>query len=551
MKWKAGVAVIALAGLVLTGCAPKTDTGPKTELTKGTSDINPHPVEDIKDGGDFRLPLQSFPKQWNFYEIDGSIADAAMVESTAMPSVFHFDSNGEEHLNKDYVTRAELVSEDPEIVEYTIRDEAGWSDGTPITWKDFEAVWKANNGTNPAFQAGDTTGYRDVASVTRGATDKDVVVKFGKTFGEWHRLFIRLYPAAWIDTPEKFNTGWIGKIPVSAGPFTLSTDSLNPTAQTVTVARNDNWWGARAKLDTVTFRALDGNADIDAYLNNELDLVPAGATDRYGRVKDAPDTDFRKAASPAYGHLTFGSRGVFKDAATRVAVSRAVDRATIEKTMFGDLPVKVDLLNNHLFLNTDAEYADNAGDVSYDVEAAKKGLDDAGWVQVGDHRERNGEKFEATIVFTAGATMWQQTTEILQKQFEEIGLKLTVNTVPASSFFKDAIEPGNFDLTLFLWSGTGYLADGVSIFQEGKSTQNYGKVSTPEITAKLNEAMNTLDPKKRDALANEADKLIWAQGHSLPFAQSPRVNAVHSGLANIGANAANGDVDWTIVGWLK
>lgn len=550
-RTRAGVVGVAIVALLVAGCAPTSTTTKKQTVDATASDINPHPVADLREGGDLRLPLQSFPPQWNGYHLDGALADVSQVENTALPAVFRFDAAGQRILDTDYVTKAELASQEPETVRYTLNDKAVWSDGTPLSWKDFDAIWKANNGTNPEYQAADTTGYRDIASVTRGVTDRDVVVTFATHFGEWQKLFNTLYPAQWIDTPEKFNTGWLGKVPASAGPFRLSTESFDTVRQTVTVTRDDRWWGTRPVLDTVTFRALEGNADLDAYLNNELDIAPAATTARYNRVKDAPDADIRTSSSSSFSHLTFGSRGVFKDAATRVAVSQAIDRTAIVKTLFDGLPITVDTLGNHLLLATDTGYEDHSGELSFDVAAANAGLDAAGWVRHGNVRERAGKKLEASITFAAGATWAQQTAEILQQQLAAIGLTLKIAVVPAETFFKETVTPGNFDIAAFLWAGTGYVTDALSIYQEGDNTQNYGKISTPHITATLNQAAQALDETERTRLINEADKAIWAEGHSLPLAQSPRLNVVRHGLANLGASPGLAQVDWTIVGWVK
>ncbi len=51
-------------------------------------------------------------------------------------------------------------------------------------------------------------------------------------------------------------------------------------------------------------------------------------------------------------------------------------------------------------------------------------------------------------------------------------------------------------------------------------------------------------------LANEVDKLIWAEGFSLPLTQSPGNVAVRSTLANFGAFGL-ADVDYTTIGFMK
>jgi peptide/nickel transport system substrate-binding protein len=50
-------------------------------------------------------------------------------------------------------------------------------------------------------------------------------------------------------------------------------------------------------------------------------------------------------------------------------------------------------------------------------------------------------------------------------------------------------------------------------------------------------------------LANQADQMIWQEGHSLPLFQSPGDVAVRSDLANYGASGL-ADVDYTAIGFI-
>ena len=79
---------------------------------------------------------------------------------------------------------------------------------------------------------------------------------------------------------------------------------------------------------------------------------------------------------------------------------------------------------------------------------------------------------------------------------------------------------------------------------------NFGKIGSPEIDAKIEQTLEELDPDKASALANELDKLLWAEGFSLPLTQSPGNVAVRSNLANFGA-AGLADVNYTAIGFMK
>lgn len=65
--------------------------------------------------------------------------------------------------------------------------------------------------------------------------------------------------------------------------------------------------------------------------------------------------------------------------------------------------------------------------------------------------------------------------------------------------------------------------------------QNYARVGSEELDAKLNAAAAELDPEKPIDLANEADAMIWDLVHSLTLYQRPDIIAAKPKLANYGA----------------
>ena len=106
-------------------------------------------------------------------------------------------------------------------------------------------------------------------------------------------------------------------------------------------------------------------------------------------------------------------------------------------------------------------------------------------------------------------------------------------------------------MTIFVWAGTGYQASGVSIYNQDEQGQNYGRVSSDEISSLLDEAVAEGDPDTAADLYNQADEAIWEIGHSMPIIQQPLVSAQSPTLANYGARAGASDLDWTIVGFTK
>ena len=150
-----------------------------------TSDINPRDPATLRDGGNLRLALASFPDNFNELNIDGNTADTGDVVAPTLPGAFITQADGSLKLNTDYFTGAELTGTNPQVVTYTINPKATWNDGTPITWEDLKSEVDACSGHDKRFLIASKAGFDRVKSVTRGVDDRQAVVTFAEPYAEW------------------------------------------------------------------------------------------------------------------------------------------------------------------------------------------------------------------------------------------------------------------------------------------------------------------------------------------------------------------------------
>ncbi|WP_189244999.1 ABC transporter family substrate-binding protein [Streptosporangium pseudovulgare] len=562
-KAAAGGALLAMA---LTACGGGSGDTPKAESSQAAqqqaaelpgSTINPVSYDQVADGGVVKLGLSQWQEQWNYNQVNGTNASTDDVIEPLMPLIGIADDKAEVTNNPDYVTEWKMdLGSGKQVVTYKLNEKATWSDGTPITYKDFVAQWKALNGGNKKYQVSSTEGYDRVESVEKGASDKEVVVTFSKNYPDWKGMFSPLYPASTNDTPEHFNKGWIDKIPVTAGPFKV--ESMDQTAKTATLVRDDKWWGQKAKLDKVIFRAIDQTAMIGAFANGEIDAVeiPANAAD-LKRAKEVPNVDIRKAAAPNWRHFTInGSSEQLKDKSVRQAIVLGINREAIAQSDLKDMDWPIQLLNNHVYMNTQKGYVDNSGELGkYNPEKAKQLLDAAGWKQEGEYRKKDGKELNLRFIVPADLALSKQEGELTQAMLKEVGVKVTVEPVPGDKFFDDFIIPGNFDIAPFSWLGTPFPLGGLpQIYKTPTGPDNYGsnfpRIGTPELDQVIEQAGGEMDPAKAVELGNQADKLIWDEVHTLPIYQRPDIHAAKKNLANYGS-FGYADKDWTKIGFTK
>jgi peptide/nickel transport system substrate-binding protein len=561
-----------LAALVLTTGPLACGGGARNDGTSGggegeapppasENNINAMPRDRVQDGGRLTWPISSMPVTYNYSHIDGTDADHTYSKHPLLPRFFLADAGGNPHWNPDYLASEPAVVTDPkQVITYNINPKAIWYDGTPITWEDFHWHWRALNGSNKAYQISSASGYSDIESVARGRDDREVVVTFKHKYADWQPLFYALLPASTTKSPKVFNDGWRERPLTTAGPFKFG--SVDQTAKTVTIVRNEKWWGKPAKLDSIVFRAIDMDAQIDALANGEIDLMDIGPdVNKYSRAKGIGGTEIRMAGGPNFRHITINGTGeILKDVKVRQALAMAIDRAAIARAMLGPLGIDVTTLGNHIFMRNQTGYQDNSGDVGkFNPTRAAQMLDEAGWKLDGKIRKKNGRTLEINCVIPAAVATSRQESELMQNMLGQVGVRLTINTVPSPDFFEKYITPGQFDFTVFSWLGTPFpISSSQSIYakptvEPGGALaiqQNYSRVGSDEIDRLYAEATQELDRKRATELANRIDAQIWQIVHSLTLYQRPEMWVTKTGLANHGAFGF-AEIVYEDIGWAK
>jgi len=548
------VAVLA-AALTLTACSSGDETPPPAggDATVGsTNDMNPKDPATLQEGGALRLALTAFPENFNPLNIDGNTGDIIGMLKPTMPRAFIVAADGSATVNHDYFTNVELTGTNPQVVTYTINPKAVWSDGTPITWEDIKAQVESQNTKNKEFVIAGPNGCDRVGSVTRGVDDRQAIMTFAKPYADWKGIFAgngMLLPKSVTSTPEAFNKGFLNGPAPSAGPFIIS--AIDKTAQRITLTRNPKWWGTPPRLDSITYLVLDDAARIPALQNNAIDATGLASLDELTIARNTPGIAIRRAPGLTWYHFTFnGAPGsILSDPALRKAIAKGIDRQAIANITQRGLVDNPTPLNNHIYVAGQKGYQDNSEVVAFDPEAAKRELDELGWKMNGQFREKDGRQLVIRdVLFDAQST--RQFGQIAQNNLAQIGVKLNLDAKAGTGFFSQYIIHGDFDIAQFAWGGDAFPLSGLTQIYLSTGDSNFGKIGTPEIDAKIEATLEELDADKARVLANELDKLIWAEGFSLPLTQTPGNVAVRGNLANFGA-AGLADVSYTSIGFTK
>jgi peptide/nickel transport system substrate-binding protein len=523
----------------------------------GQGDINPQPRSAIRDGGNLRIALQGFPANFNYLSVDGNEANNYSVTVGLLPSDYRSDAAGHIWVDHDYFSDIRLTGTNPQTVVWTINPKAVWSDGTPITWRDLAGQWHALSGQDPNYQIAANQGFDRVASVVEGGNDHQAVMTFTRPYSSWMSMYSPLYPAPVTATAAAFNSSIRDRMPLSAGPFKIT--DIDKVDGRLVLSRDPRWWGERAKLDTITYSVYDPSTWVAALANNEIDATeqaePITTLSQVRQVRDASDVVLRHAPDPSEMVVTFnGAAGaVLADEKLRVAVAKAVNVPAIAKVgLFGltDSPTQ---LSNHVYLLGQPGYQDNSDPLHYDQDAANHLLDALGWRRRGDWRYHDGRRLELRLAVTDEQSR-MEIAQVIQQNLADAGIKVNIQPHPATGFFTDMIVNGNFDLSIFGWSGGPFplqILDQVYAYDPGNPQSNYGHVGNSELNSLITDADAELDPQKVRQLANRIDREVYREGHSLTLFQNAGDYPVRANVANYGAFGLGVVIDFADIGFLK
>jgi peptide/nickel transport system substrate-binding protein len=554
---KVGIAALVAASLALTACggskgsSSDSNTGKKAQAKSTQNDISPMDYAQVPSGGTLRWPIDSFPPNFNINEIDGNDINIADLMYSTLPMIWHFDAGGTPMLNTDVVDKAEQTATSPQSIHFHVNPKAVWSDGTPITYKDFASMWTAQSGTNKAYIAASTNGYQDIASVAKGDTDQDVVVTFKTPYPDWKALFSPLTPASLNATPTSFNKSWVNGPTLAGGPFKVA--SIDKTAKTITVEHNPKWWGRTPKLDKIQFITIDQSAQAKALQSNQLDFVDIGSdVGTYATVKATQNVTIHKAGGPNWRHIDLGSSGPMSDVKVRQAVMLSIDRVGDAKTMLGPLDWPATVLDSHIWMNNQSQYKSSCGDFcNRDIAKADTLLESAGFTKgSGGIYAKAGKPLNLTFIIPDGVKASADEAALQQKALAAAGIKVTIKSVPSDPFFPNYVLVGKFDLTIFSWIGTQFPISSAQSIYQSNGGQNYAKIGSPEIDSLYKQAVSQLDAAKATDLTYQIDPKIWEVGHSVALYQRPDLVATRNTMVNFGSFGF-ADRDYTSIGFKK
>jgi peptide/nickel transport system substrate-binding protein len=514
----------------------------------------------IQQGGTLNYAANQEPAGFNSNTSKDNGSRVSNVTINMYPVAFHLTPDFKVVMNEDLLESAEQTREDPQTVVYKIKPNAVWSDGTPVSADDFIYLWKNMNGTIKSNDVSTTTGYDQMESVKGSNNGKTVTVVFQTPFGDWKSMFASgtfILPSHFV---EKQSGGWnteLDKSPEnipSAGWFKVQ--SYTP-GQSLTLVRNDKYYGKKASLDSVVFRFLPESATQPAALqNNEVDLIyPQPQLDQIQQVKVLPDVTSQINLGPTFEHFDFNlTNEHLGDLKVRQAIAKGINIQDLVNRTVKQFSDQAKPLGNRIYMTTQPDqYQDHFGEYGKgDTAAATALLEEAGYTKGSDGiYAKGGKKLSLRISTTAGNQLRETQEELFKAQMKQIGVDIKIANADSQRLFGDWLPNGNFDIVNFAWVGSPFPISGSQDTHRTGGGGNYGSYSSRKVDELFKQAMGEFDDARATELGNQIDQQLTADMVTIPLYQRPTFIAWRNTFANIADNSTKDGPFWNANIWAK
>ena len=311
------------------------------------------------------------------------------------------------------------VSEDGLTWTVSIREDAKFSDGQPLTSEDvvftFEKLMESSSTVDLTF----------VDSVT-SKSDYSLEFKLKSP----RSTFISNLIATGI-VPKKSYTSEYYQNPIGSGPLVLVQWDKG---QQIIVKPNENYYGQKPNFDKITFLFLEEDAAFAAAKAGQLDMTaipPSYASQKIEGMKltEVSSVDNRGIMFPTVksGEADADSNPigneVTSDLAIRQAINVALDRqAIVDGVLEGYGTKAYSICDKMPWWNEETVTTDN------DVDLAKKILADGGWIDAdGDGiLEKDNIKAEFNLVYPSGDQLRQSLAMVVADMVKPIGINIVI-----------------------------------------------------------------------------------------------------------------------------
>ena len=445
------------------------------------------------------------------------------------------------------------ISDDGTVYTFHLREDAKWSNGTPVTANDFVFAWQ--RAVDPAmaseysYMLSDIGQVKNAAAIIAGEMDKselgvkalddktlEVTLEVPVSYFLSLMYFPTFYPVNQTFF-ESLPTGTFGTSPettLSNGAFILS--SYEPAALSFSLVKNPDYYDAdRVKLDGLNYQVIkDSQQAYMSYQNGDLDIVMLSG-DQVEQVEGDPELNVTGAGYMWYLTLNQHDVPALANQNMRLALSNAVDRVSIVQDVVKDGSVAT-------YTAVPPQFAagPDGSDFSADQEKFKDVCSDdtekAAAYYEAAKAELGTDTFELELL-VEDQTETQNVAAVIKDQVEKAlpGVTLNIKVEPKKQRVAD-IQDGNYEVCLTRW-GPDY-ADPMTYLNMWTTgcSNNYGlwsDASYDAIIADCTTGAYVTDAEARWNALYDAEKIVMDQAVIVPLYTKANANMIKTGVEGI------------------
>ena len=455
------------------------------------------------------------------------------------------------------------VGENRDWVEFVLREEAAFSDGTPLTVED--VMWSYETlGTigHPRYHGA----WKKVASMEQTGP-RSIRFTFNEDDPEM-ALLIGMRPilkkAQWEG--KEFDASGIDEVPISTAPYVI--DDFE-AGRFVSLKRNPDYWGkdvnfmrGQANLDEIRMEFYgDGTAMFEAFKAGALNSSREFNVEKWDTQYDFPAIDSgavvksvipHERPSGMTGFVMNTRRDQFKDWRVRDAMLHAFNFEFINETMTGSKQPRITSYFSNSVLGMQGGPAEGrvrellepfAADLlpgaldGYalpvsdgternrgNIRAAIDLMEDAGYsIKDGQMVGPDGAPFTFEILLQQGSTEEQSIIDLFTQSLERVGITPTITTIDSAQF-KERTTAYDFDMSYNRWGMSlspgneqklYWGCDGV----ESPGTRNWMGMCSPAAEAMIDAILQSDTREDFVAATRALDRVLTTGRYVIPIYQ--------------------------------
>ncbi|MGP6464233.1 peptide ABC transporter substrate-binding protein [Pantoea agglomerans] len=418
-------------------------------------------------------------------------------------------------------------SSDNKTWVFTLRNNARWSNGAPVTAQDFVYSWQRlvdpKNSSAFAWFAG-LSGIQNAAAITKGEMTPD---KLGVVAQSKNQLKVTLdrpvpwFPAlvanvALFPVPQKIiaqqGDSWTspGKL-VGNGAYQLSERVVN---EKIVLTRNPHYWDdAHSVLTKVTFVPINEESSATKrYRSNDIDITESFPKNMYALLKKTlPGEVYTPDQLGTYYYAFNTQKGPTADVRVRKALSWSIDRKVIAEKVLGtgEKPAwhfTPDVTAGFKPLPTFMQQHDQN---SLNAQA-KSLLAAAGYGP--------GKPLKLKLLYNTSESHQKIAIAVASMWKKNLGVDVTLENQEWKTYI-DSRNSGNFDVIRASWVGDyNEPSTFLNLLTSGNSS-NIARFSNADYDAVIAKASRETSDQVRNSDYNRAEQILAEQAPIAPIYQ--------------------------------